>query len=99
MVGRRNVGLLSPSEWRRQAQGLSPMRPWAMASCSVLLYYYTLILYYYIYVLPCIFKVHRAFLKCTVHFKTAYSRGPLWVVPFPTSQHLPYIQIVYETHE
>ena len=33
---------------RRQAQGLSPMRPWAMASCSVLLYYYTLILYYYI---------------------------------------------------
>ena len=33
---------------RRRAQGLSPMRPWAMASCSVLLYYYTLILYYHI---------------------------------------------------
>ena len=48
---------LGPGRWtlargepprRRQAQGLSPMRPWAMASCSVLLYYYTLILYYYI---------------------------------------------------
>ena len=45
---------------RRQAQGLSPMRPWAMASCSVLLYYYTLILYYYItfYVILMIFYFH-----------------------------------------
>ena len=32
----------------RCGAGLSPMCPWAMASCSVLLYYYTLILYYYI---------------------------------------------------
>ena len=58
---------------RRQAQGLSPMRPWAMASCSVLLYYSTLILYYYII----LYIFYRAVLFCTVRNYSAWIQWPL----------------------